>query len=120
MHGRTPENVERLMAVLTELDAHALDPANRRLPPTVEALSGKGQLLLRTRLGRLDVSCTLDDGRGYDDLVGGAQTFDFRGRTLRVIDLATLIEIKRSTGRAKDRMVLPVLVELARTRHRES
>ncbi len=35
---------------------------------------------------------------------------------LHVIDLATLIEIKSSTGRAKDRLVVPILLELARMR----
>ena len=114
VHSRAPANVSRLHTVLTKLDAHALDLANRRLPPAPEALSGSGQLLLRTSLGRLDVLCTLHDGRGYDELVGSAQAFALKGRTLHVIDLPTLIEIKRSTGRAKDRLVVPVLIDLAR------
>jgi hypothetical protein len=35
---------------------------------------------------------------------------------LRVIDLRTLIEIKSSTGRARDRLVLPILLALLRER----
>jgi len=30
----------------------------------------------------------------------------------RVLDLATLIEVKREAGRAKDRLVLPILLAL--------
>lgn len=45
-----------------------------------------------------------------------AETVDFDGRPLRIIDLQTLIEIKSGTGRAKDRLVLPVLLALARQR----
>jgi len=35
------------------------------------------------------------------------------GSEFRVLDLPTLIEIKTKTGRAKDRLMLPVLVALA-------
>jgi hypothetical protein len=68
-------------------------------------LSGLGQSLIRTRLGRLDVLGALHDGRGYEHLLATADTVDFDGRSLRVIDLQTLIEIKSGTGRAKDRLM---------------
>jgi hypothetical protein len=57
---------------------------------------------MTTSLGRLDALGSIHDGRGYEEL--------------RVIDLETLIEIKASTGRAKDRLVVPILLELARIR----
>lgn len=66
--------------------------------------------MLRTRLGRLDVLGALHDGRGYADL--GSVVVDLRGKELRIIDLPTLIEIKNSTGRAKDRLVVPILLAL--------
>ncbi|MBI1817397.1 MAG: hypothetical protein HYR72_20680 [Deltaproteobacteria bacterium] len=37
-------------------------------------------------------------------------------RQVRVIDLPTLIEIKSSAGRAKDRLVIPMLLALLRER----
>lgn len=37
---------------------------------------------------------------------------------LRVIDLPTLIEIKSSTGRARDRLIVPILLALLRERER--
>ncbi|MEX1363413.1 MAG: hypothetical protein AB1Z98_09825 [Nannocystaceae bacterium] len=37
---------------------------------------------------------------------------------LRVIDLPALIEIKQTTGRARDRMVVPLLLALLRETER--
>lgn len=120
VHARSEANVARLLSVLTALDACVRDPAGRRLPPTAAALAGPGQSLLVTRLGRLDVLGTLHDGRGYAQLVGQSDLVDLEGLKLRVLDLPTLIEIKASTGRAKDRLVVPVLLALARQRESQS
>lgn len=116
VHSREPANVDRLLQVLSLLDARLVDPAGRDLEPERLALSGPGQSLIRTRLGRIDALGALHDGRGYDELLATAETVDFDGRSLRIIDLQTLIEIKSGTGRAKDRLVVPVLLALARQR----
>jgi predicted nucleotidyltransferase len=116
VHRRDPTNVARLLAVLEELDACILDLARRRLRPTADGLAAGGQVLLTTRMGRLDALGILHDGRGYDELIGHTDVVDFDGHELRIIDLETLIEIKSSTGRAKDRLVVPILLELARIR----
>lgn len=109
---RTTENVERLVAVLSQLHTVIRDPAGRRLEPSTDALAGPGQLLLSTDLGPLDVLGALHDGRGFDDLVGRTVSM-VDGRTrISVVDLPTLIEIKTEAGRAKDRLVLPVLLAL--------
>lgn len=114
VHDRDPGNVDRLMRVLAALDARVVDPAGRQLVPQRAALLGKGQSLVRTRLGRIDLLGALHDGRGFADLLPTAVTVDLAGRPLRVIDLHALIEIKSGTGRAKDRLMVPVLLELAR------
>ena len=116
LHSRESSNVDKLLQVLSRLDARVVDAAGRDLKPERAALSGSGQSLLRTRLGRVDVLGALHDGRGYAELLAGAETVDFDGRSLRIIDLQTLIEIKSTTGRAKDRIVVPVLLALARQR----
>jgi predicted nucleotidyltransferase len=120
VHRRDPSNVARLLAVLEQLDASILDLARRRLPPTAQGLEAGGQMLLTTRMGRLDALGVLHDGRGYDELIGHTDVVDFNGRELRIIDLETLIEIKSTTGRAKDRLVVPILLELARIRSQPS
>jgi predicted nucleotidyltransferase len=116
VHRRDPANVARLLAVLERLDASILDLARRRLRPTAQGLEASGQMLLTTRVGRLDTLGVLHDGRGYDELIAHTDVVDFDGRELRIIDLETLIEIKSSTGRAKDRLAVPILLELARIR----
>jgi predicted nucleotidyltransferase len=116
VHRREAENIDRLLQVLSRLDARLVDPAGRELAPEHATLSGPGQSLIRTRLGRIDALGALHDGRGYEDLLATAETVDFDGRSLRIIDLPTLIEIKSGTGRAKDRLVVPVLLALARQR----
>ena len=116
VHARSEANVSRLLAVLTDLDAKVRDLAGRSLPPSARALLGTGQSLLVTRLGRLDALGTLHDGRGYAELVGHTDVVELSGLALRVLDLPTLIEIKASTGRAKDRLVVPVLLALAQQR----
>ena len=40
------------------------------------------------------------------------------GRRLRVIDLVTLIEIKAKAGRARDKLLLPLLLALLREREK--
>jgi hypothetical protein len=112
VHRRTTENVARLLATLETLDARVRDPSGRILRPEAAALLGRGQVNLSTMLGPLDPLCVLHDGRGYEELL--ERSIELRDDTLRVrvLDLPTLIEVKRSTGRARDRLVLPILLAL--------
>jgi hypothetical protein len=112
VHRRTTDNVRRLLSVLLQLDATHRDPAGRILPPTESELTGTGQLNLSTRLGPLDPLCQIHDGRGFDDLLEHSAQMTDGALTIRVLDLDTLIEIKASTGRAKDRLIVPVLLAL--------
>ena len=109
---QTPENADRLMAVLDDLDAVIREPMNRGLRPRASDFLGKGQLNLWTRLGPLDPLCRLHDGRGYDDLLEHTELVRDEELTVRVLDLPTLIAVKASIGRAKDRLVLPILIAL--------
>lgn len=111
VHRRTPENVNRLMAVLDRLDAfHRYDLAHRRLKPTATMLLGKGQINLSTQLGPLDPLCMLSTGEGYDELVDHTVVVSDGDSEIRVLDLEKLIEVKAAAGRDKDRLALPVLI----------
>jgi hypothetical protein len=111
VHDRAPANVERLLQVLLALGAYnRADLANRRLPPTTSALSGRGHINLQTTFGPLDVLCELDDNRGYLELVPHSEMIHAGDLQLRVLDLPTLIDVKARAGRPKDRVVLPVLI----------
>ena len=109
VHRRSPENVARLLRVLGELDAvYRHDP--RRLRPEESHLGSPGHQLLVTRYGDLDCLGTIDEGRGYEELL--PHTVEMRlsgGATIRVLSLPALIEAKQRAGRAKDLAALPVL-----------
>ena len=77
-------------------------------------LAGAGQVLLTTKLGPLDVLCRLHDGRGYTQLLPGAAVMQNETHQIRLVSLANLIAIKSSTGRARDQMVVPILLALLR------
>jgi hypothetical protein len=108
VHRRTPENVERLVRVLREIDAVARhDP--RRIRPNASHLIGPGHILTETRFGDLDCLGTVDGTRTYDDLLGETVIIDFEGHTLRVLGLRELIAIKKRAARPKDLAVIPYL-----------
>jgi len=110
VHRRTPENIERLLDLLVQLDATMrYDFANRGIRPTADLLAGKGHVNLSTSLGPLDPLCELD-GLGFDELLGHSESMVDEGRLLRVLDLPTLITVKTKAGRPKDRLVLPILI----------
>lgn len=75
---------------------------------------------LVTDLGPLDILCRLHDGRGYEDLAPRSIMLEAGELQIRVIDLPTLIQIKGSTGRARDRIVVPILLALLREREQSS
>lgn len=116
VHQTDGENIERLMDVLTTLDARTRDLAGRKIQPDAAALRGSGQIRLTTRRGPLDLLCRLHDGRGYTDLLPHTVEVTDGSLQLRVLDLPTLIAIKSGTGRVRDQLTLPLLLALARER----
>ncbi|MFQ5667415.1 MAG: hypothetical protein ACE5I7_13440 [Candidatus Binatia bacterium] len=116
VHCLTPENVQRLQSVLDRLDAYVREPGHRRVRPDAPLLRSGGQLNLITALGPLDLLGRLHDGRGYHELLPHTEVLGDGTHDVRVVDLPTLIEIKSAAGRAKDRLVLPLLLALLRER----
>jgi hypothetical protein len=115
VHRRTTENVQRLTQLLAELDATF---RGRNLRPSAELLAGSGQLNLSTNLGPLDPLCVLHDGRGYEELLPHTTVLTDGSSMIRVLDLETLIDVKAATGRARDKLVLPILLALRDGPHR--
>ena len=116
VHRTDPDNVDRLMSVLSDLDARVRDLAGRRISPSRDALLGTGQIKLTTSRGPLDILCRLHDGRDFEALAPHSVEMTDGALRLRVLDLQTLIDIKAATGRARDRMVVPILLALQRQR----
>ena len=109
VHRRTPENVARLLKALTDLSAvYRDDPRN--LSPSASHLSGPGHQLLSTVSGDLDCLGAVDGDKAYEDLFAFSRELAIGpNAVVRVLDLATLLEVKRRAGRPKDLAVLPFL-----------
>jgi len=60
----------------------------------------------------MDPLCKLHDGRGYDELVAHTVVLSDGEVSIRVLDLETLIEVKDSTNRPRDKLVVPLLIAL--------
>ena len=113
---QAPPNLARLGTALAELEARFRPVLpGRDIAPTAEHLAGTGQLQLTTREGPLDILCRLHDGRGYAELVDRSRVIEADDLRLRVIDLDALIEIKESTGRARDQLVVGILRDLMKS-----
>jgi hypothetical protein len=110
VHRRTPENVERLLHALEQLDA-VYRTDRRRLRPNASVLSGPGHNLFGTRVGDLDCLGTIDEDLTYEDLVPDSVLIDLGdGFSCRALGLERVIEVKRRAGRPKDLAALPVLL----------
>jgi hypothetical protein len=116
VHRRTPDNIARLLAVLGDLDARYRGHGGKVLRPTAETLSSHGHSLLQTRLGPLDVLGAIEGDRDYDALLPHTHGIELSGHAVRVLDLATIVELKRGSTRRKDQLALPVLEETLRRR----
>ncbi len=114
VHSQSPQNIARLFAFLRSVDAVQRRLDDKLIEPKERDLSGKGHVLLTTQIGPLDVLAVIEGGRSYEDLLGHTVEIDFRGHTLRVLNLETLIELKKTSTDLKDKQRLPVLKETLR------
>jgi hypothetical protein len=119
VHKKSPENVARLLAFLKSVDAIYRRLDEKRIEPKESDLTGKGHALFTTRLGPLDVLAVIEKGRSYGDLLDHTVEIEFRGHTLRVLDLKMLIRLKRGQTDSKDQQRLPVLIETLRQLEKE-
>jgi hypothetical protein len=104
VHSREPSNLDRLHAVLVDLEACYREHLPKRLHPRRADLASDGHHLLATRHGPLDLLGTVVGGRSFEDLVAhtGRLPIDDEGLRVRVLDLETLIALKEEMGREKD------------------
>ena len=108
VHRRTPENVQRLLRVLHEIQAKARrDPRN--LTPNETHLIGPGHILLETKFGDFDCLGAIDGGRRFEDLIPSSIEIDLEGRLIRVLTLQELLTVKKRAARPKDLAVIPYI-----------
>lgn len=114
VHRQTPDNVNRLLTFLRSVDARHRRPDDKIIEPEERDLIGPGHALLATRFGPLDVLGAIEQGRGYDELMADAEEINFRGRKMRILNLETLVALKRLSKAPRDRHLLPILEEVLR------
>jgi hypothetical protein len=108
VHRRTPENIERLLRVLQDIQAVARHDS-RRLRPNESHLIGPGHILLETRFGDFDCLGAIDGGRAYEDLVDSSVVINFENRPIRLLALREVLAVKRRAGRPKDLAAIPYI-----------
>jgi hypothetical protein len=101
-------NATKLLAALRELRAHFREQ-HQEIAPTRDDILAGGHLLLMTDCGPLDVLGFIGKGRRYEDLTASSRTLLVGALSVRVLELATLIEEKKALGRPKDQAVIALL-----------
>jgi hypothetical protein len=103
VYRRTPQNLARLVAALGPLH-----PALRGAPPglpfnfDVQTLKAGLNFTLSTDFGPLDLIGDIAGGGDYDALLPHSTLQAVHGASCRIVDLDTLIHLKRAAGRPKD------------------
>jgi len=111
VHQQSWDNISKLFSFLTSIEAVHRRPDDKIIPLKKEDLSGMGHILSSTRLGPLDVLAFIEQGKTFDDLISHTVDIPFRSHTLHVLDLKTLVELKKKSRAPKDRQRLDVLEE---------
>jgi hypothetical protein len=119
VHDRSAENIANLVAFLNSIAAIHRRPDDKILEPNEHDISGMGHALFSTQLGPLDVLSAIEEGRTYEDLIDHTEEIEFRGYKLHVLNLKTLVDLKRQTRDPKDKQRLHVLEETLRQLNEE-
>lgn len=109
---QSPENLERLMAALTELGAvRFTEPDEDIAPPRVDELTARVEQFA-SPIGYIDVLRELRAVGGYDRLVTTAEQIEVAGVAVYVAALDDIIASKEAAERPKDLAQLPALYAL--------
>jgi predicted nucleotidyltransferase len=118
VYSRAPENIVRLSHAL-----EPLDPYLRGAPPGLPfrfdpATIERGlNFTLRTSAGDLDLLGEATGGGTYEALLPRSERLQLFGRETLIVDLETLIRLKRAAGRPKDLERIAELEAIAEERH---
>jgi predicted nucleotidyltransferase len=105
----TPEDRDRLLEALRELNAHYLDPAGRQIFPDRAKLDTLRIHRLVTDSGPMDVLEQIGKGLTYADLTEKTEIYEVNGLPVRTLRLEMIIRSKEEANRDKDQATLPIL-----------
>jgi uncharacterized nucleotidyltransferase DUF6036 len=99
----SPENLDRLAAVLRELDGRVETPDGRLGPSAIATFLAAGdRALVETALGPVDVLQGLPQVPRYGELSRDAVSVDLGDLSIRVCSLDALLSMKRAANRPSD------------------
>lgn len=107
LYALDDDNVDRTLAALRDLGA--VFRQRPELVPQRSHVASRGHKLLQTNLGRFDLLGHVDPDIEYEQLIERTEPFEIDGVEVRVVDLPTLIELKRACARPRDLAMLPLL-----------
>jgi hypothetical protein len=111
VHRQTEENILKLLTFLKSIDARLRRPDDKIIEPTPEDLKAKGHLLLKTKYGPLDVLAFIEKGHRFEELIAKSTEIAFHGYKVHVLNLETILELKRDSKDPRDRQRLPIYEE---------
>ena len=120
VHSRSSENISKLIAFLKSIDATYRRPDGKVIGPNERDISGMGHFLFTTRLGPLDVLAFIEQRKAYEDLLEHTVEIEFRGHIIRVLNLKSLVVLKKTSRDPIDKQRLIVLEETLRQVNEEN
>ncbi|MGM0382719.1 MAG: hypothetical protein ACQEQO_04395 [Thermodesulfobacteriota bacterium] len=111
VHKRSSENITKLLSFLKSIDAFHRRMNDRVIGPTERDISGKGHGLFTTHFGPLYVLAVIEEKKAYEDLIEHTVEIAFRGHSIHVLNLQSLIQLKKTSTDPGDRQRLPLLEE---------
>ncbi|MCA9239625.1 MAG: hypothetical protein KDA37_05475 [Planctomycetales bacterium] len=119
LYERSPDNYDRIVAALEPLSPY-LRGAPPNLPFLFDArtIAAGGNFTLATTAGDVDLLASIAGG-DFDSLLEHTEVMKVFGCECRVLDLETLIRVKRAAGRPKDFAAIAELELIAENRRIE-
>ncbi len=119
LYHHTEANLDRLLLALKELDARYRGRPGPPLVPVGAHFTGRGQVLLATAAGPLDLLAVVGEGETFATLIAETERVRLGDDAFRILALPALIRLKETLGREKDRAALPLLRRVLREREGE-
>ncbi|RLC14549.1 MAG: hypothetical protein DRH93_20640 [Deltaproteobacteria bacterium] len=114
VHCRSNENIIKIEKFLKSVNAFQRRPDEKVIEPDMNALRGKGHMLLSTCFGPLDILAVIEKGLGYDELLKNTVEIEFQNFKIHVLSLETIIDLKKKSKRPDDQYRLQILEETLR------
>ena len=111
VHRQTDENIKKLIKFLKSIDAYLRRPDDKLIRPDERDFYSEGHVLLTTCIGPLDVLAVIEKNLGFDDLLPNSVKIEFQGHKVYVLNLETIVALKRESKDPKDQYRLPILEE---------